>query len=156
MSGTGYPAKINVDGTGFRCAIVAASWHDEIVSRLIWGAQEYLSSANFSHEIFRVAGSFELPFACQQALSDDFDLAIALGLVVRGETPHFDFVAAGTTNGIMEVMLKFGKPIGFGLLTCESLEQANDRASISNLNFNKGAEAAYAAASLLETVKTEH
>lgn len=149
MSKTGYPEKSKIDGGSFTCAIVAAGWHKEIVSGLIWGATEYLNISSVKFKTFYVPGSFELPLACSKLLKSDFDFAIALGVILRGETPHFDFVATGATNGLMSVMLDVGKPIGFGLLTCDNEEQAIARSNRTSLESNKGAEAAHAAASLL-------
>jgi len=149
MSGIGIPNRSIINGGSFSCAIVAASWHKDIVSALIWGAVEYLKLSKIKYEIFEVPGSFELPLACSKKLNSDFDFAVALGVILRGETPHFDFVAAGATNGLMTVMLNSGKPIGFGILTCDNEKQALARADKTNIEFNKGAEAAHAAASLL-------
>ncbi len=135
---------------GFRFAIVASRWNDSIVSRLLAGARdalEELSADENAVEILRVPGSFEIPLcALKAAESGNFDAVICLGVIIRGETPHFDYIAAATARGIGEVSLKTGVPLLFGVITADNIEQAIDRAG-EKLN-NKGYEAARAAVEL--------
>ena len=135
---------------GFRFAIVASRWNDSIVSRLLAGARdalEELSADENAVEILRVPGSFEIPLcALKAAESGNFDAVICLGVIIRGETPHFDYIAAETARGIGEVSLKTGVPLLFGVITADNIEQAIDRAG-EKLN-NKGYEAGRAAVEL--------
>ncbi len=150
MSINGTPDLAAIPASGLNFSIVAASWHEEIMTGLLSGAISYLNSCNAaSIDVIRVPGSFELPIAVQSELHNPrIHAAIALGLVLRGDTPHFDYVCSGVTNGLMQVMLSTGKPIGFGLLTCNSISEAFDRAGLPGSTSNKGAEAANAAVAL--------
>ena len=136
-----------LSGKGFRFAIVASRWNDSIVSRLIAGALEALKEADVAEraiEVYRVPGSFELPLcALKAAGSDKFDAVICLGVIIRGETSHFDFIAGEAARGISEASLKTGIPVMFGVITAENVEQANARAGSGQ--DNKGFEAARAA-----------
>lgn len=133
-------------------AILAARFNDLIVERLISGAVDYLVRHGASEEnltLVRVPGAFEMPVVCKKlAASGDYDGIIALGAVIRGGTPHFDFVASEATKGLAHVSLESGVPVGFGLLTTDNIEQAIERAGTKA--GNKGVEAA---AALLETVR---
>jgi 6,7-dimethyl-8-ribityllumazine synthase len=136
-----------LNGRDFRFAIVASRWNDSLVSRLLDGALEALkevSAADDAIEVFRVPGSFELPLcALKAAESKKFNAVICLGVVIRGETPHFDFVAAEAARGIREVSLKTGVPVMFGVITANTVEQAKARAG--RKHDNQGYEAAMAA-----------
>lgn len=144
MAGYGAPT-LNIDGIGLRVAIVASSWHSRIMDGLIDGAQRGLAEAGVSDvQLVRVPGTFELPVACS-VLAGDHDALIALGVVIRGGTPHFDYVCAGATNGLTEVGVRTGTPIGFGVLTCDDEQQALDRAGLPGSVEDKGYEAATAA-----------
>jgi len=136
---------------GFRFAIVASRWNDSIVSRLIDGAHDALkelSADENTFEIFRVPGSFEIPLcALKAAESGKFDAVICLGVIIRGETPHFDYIATETVRGIGEAALKSGVPLLFGVITADNIDQAIDRAG-EKLS-NKGFEAARAAVELV-------
>jgi 6,7-dimethyl-8-ribityllumazine synthase len=138
---------VSLTGKDFRFAIVASRWNDSLVSRLVAGAVEALkesSVADDAIEIYRVPGSFELPLcALKAAEAGKFDAVICLGVVIRGETPHFDFVAAEAARGICEVSLKTGVPVMFGVITANTAEQADARAGAKH--DNKGYEAALAA-----------
>ena len=140
-----------LNGKDFRFAIVASRWNDSVVSRLIDGALDALREAAVADEqieIYRVPGSFELPLcALKAAESKKFDAVICLGVVIRGETPHFDFVAAEAARGISAVSLKTGMPVMFGVITANTVEQANARAAVKH--DNKGYEAALAAVELV-------
>lgn len=139
------------DCAGRRFGIVAARFYVEIADRLVDGARRALRDCGVRDEdvsLYDVPGCFELPLACRNLIdSDRFDALIALGAVVRGETPHFDFVAGECARGIMNVSLQSGTPIGFGVLTTETLAQAQERADPSG--GDKGYSAALAAASML-------
>lgn len=132
---------------GFRFAIVASRWNDSLVSRLIAGALEALQESQATDdaiEIFRVPGSFEIPLcALKAAQSGKFDAVICLGVIIRGETPHFDYVAAETARGTTNASLQTGVPLLFGVITADNVEQANARAGAKR--DNKGYDAALAA-----------
>jgi 6,7-dimethyl-8-ribityllumazine synthase len=133
-----------------KVAIISSRWHQEICDCLVKGAKRALEEAGVK-EIFTdyVAGSFELPLAAQLALKSGADAAIVLGVVLRGETPHFDYVCQGVTNGIMQTSLDLNKPIGFGVLTVDTLEQAIARSGVAGSKENKGYDSAIAALDLL-------
>jgi 6,7-dimethyl-8-ribityllumazine synthase len=132
---------------GFRFAIVASRWNDAIVSRLVEGAQKALkqaSAADDAVELFRVPGAFEIPLCAQKAAeSRRFDAVICLGVVIRGDTPHFEYIAAAAARGISEASLRTGVPLLFGVITADNVEQADERSR--NDENNKGYEAAMAA-----------
>jgi len=136
-----------LSANGFRFAIVASRWNDSLVSRLIDGALEALQESEAPDEavkIFRVPGCFEIPLcALKAAESGKFDAVICLGVIIRGETPHFDYVAAETARGVTEASLKTGVPLLFGVITADNVEQANARAGARR--DNKGYDAALAA-----------
>lgn len=150
MSGIGNPAYEVLPGKGKRIAVIAASWHPEIIDNLVYGAEQYLANCGATFHTYRVPGSFELPLAAKSLLQGDFDGAVVLGLVLRGETPHFDFVSSGVTHGLVQIMIEMEKPIGFGLLTCDTLDQAIARSEKSSGGSNKGIEAAHAAVSMIQ------
>ncbi len=142
--------QMNAEGLKF--AIVATRFNDFIVDRLVGGAVDYLIRHGGALEditLIRIPGAFELPVVCQKiAKSGKYDAIVALGAVIRGATPHFDFVASEATKGIAHISLDTGVPIGFGLLTTDTLEQAVERAG--SKAGNKGVEAS---AAVLETVR---
>ncbi len=145
MSGSGAPS-ISVDGSGLRVAVIAASWHETVMNGLVAGATGALAAAGVSDVVLvRVPGSFELPVAAARACDGSFDAVVALGVVIRGGTPHFEYVCQAATAGLAEVAVRTKVPIGFGLLTCDNEEQALDRAGLEGSRENKGAEAAEAA-----------
>ena len=145
MSGGGAP-KLEIDASDLQVAIVAASWHSEVMDGLIAGAERALKAAgNDTHELWRVPGAFELPLAAQKAIDAGAQAVIALGVVIRGETPHFDYVCSSATEGLTRVQLDSGVPIGFGLLTVDNEQQALDRAGLKGSVEDKGAEAVEAA-----------
>jgi 6,7-dimethyl-8-ribityllumazine synthase len=144
MSGEGSP-ELTVDGTGIRVTIVAASWHEEIMNGLIAGARRALEAAGASVSEVRVPGSFELPIVAKAALERGADAVVALGVIIRGGTPHFDYVADAATSGLTQVALLTGKPVGFGVLTLDDEQQGLDRAGLPGSKEDKGAEAAEAA-----------
>ncbi len=131
-----------------RVAVVAARFNERVTDKLLAGAVRALQDAGAVHETFRVPGSFELPAAARQlARSKRFDAVVPLGCLIRGETPHFEFIADAVANGLMRLSLEEDVPVVFGVLTCDSLAQALDRAG--GAEGNKGAEAAQAALEML-------
>jgi 6,7-dimethyl-8-ribityllumazine synthase len=144
MSGEGAPA-LDVDGAGLRVGVVAASWHPEVMGGLLAGARRALADAGVGDvEVIRVPGAFELPLGAARLL-DRCDAVVALGVVIRGGTPHFEYVCRAATDGLLRVSLDAGRPVGFGLLTCDDEQQAIDRAGLPRSREDKGAEAAQAA-----------
>lgn len=144
MSRHGSPT-LSVDGTGLRIAIVAASWHTTVMDGLVAGARRGLDMAHVDRvDLVRVPGTFELPVACA-ALAPHYNALVALGVVIRGGTPHFDYVCSGATQGLTEVAVRTHIPIGFGVLTCDDEQQALDRAGLPGSSEDKGHEAATAA-----------
>ena len=130
-----------------RYVLVVARWNSFVVEHLLGGALDTLRRHGISDEqmhIVRVPGAFEIPIACQKlAQRDDCDAIIALGAVIRGGTPHFEYVAGECTKGLAQVQMETGKPIAFGVLTVDSIEQAVERSGTKA--GNKGAEAAMSA-----------
>lgn len=148
MSGHGAP-ELKVDAQGLRVAVIAGSWHGEVMGGLIKGARETIVAAGADHTLFRVAGAFELPLAAQAALTDGgFDAAVCLGVIIRGGTPHFEYISSAVTDGLTRVQLDTGRPVGFGVLTTDDEQQALDRAGLPGSAESKGVEAAEAALQL--------
>ena len=146
MSGHGAPATTPLEAAGLRVAVVASSWHDEVMDGLIAGAERTLRASGVEdHLLVGVPGSFELPGVAGELAAQGYDAVVALGVVIRGGTPHFDFVCTAATDGLNRVALDHRVPIGFGLLTCDTEAQALDRAGIEGSREDKGAEATYAA-----------
>lgn len=143
MSGSGAPGITTPSASHLRVAIVAASWHQQVMDGLIEGAKRTLKEAGVEYCLIRVPGSFELPVAASRLVADH-DGVVALGVVIRGGTPHFDYVCSGTTTGLINVSVGSGKPVGFGVLTCDTEQQALDRAGLPGSSEDKGAEAASA------------
>jgi 6,7-dimethyl-8-ribityllumazine synthase len=134
-----------------RVAIISSSWHLDICNDLIAGAQRALKAASVRDvEVIYVPGSFEIPLAAQLAFEKGFDAVVAVGLVLEGQTPHFDYVCQGVTNGVMDVCLKFSAPIGFGVLMCNTLDQAIARSGRPGSSEDKGYDSAVAAIKLLQ------
>ncbi|CAI9392554.1 6,7-dimethyl-8-ribityllumazine synthase [Microbacterium sp. T2.11-28] len=145
MSGHGAPRVDRIDGTGLRVVVVAGTWHDTITDGLIAGAERVLDAAGASWRLVRVPGSFELPVASKVALDAGADAVVALGVIIRGGTPHFEYVSSAATDGLTRVALETGKPVGFGVLTLDDEQQGLDRAGLAGSKEDKGAEAADAA-----------
>ncbi|HEY6794530.1 MAG TPA: 6,7-dimethyl-8-ribityllumazine synthase [Kineosporiaceae bacterium] len=145
MSGAGAPV-IGVDGSGLRVAVVAASWHAQVMAGLRDGARRALAEAGVVDVIeITVPGTFELPVAAARLVADGVDAVVALGVVVRGGTPHFEYVCDAATSGLTQVAVRTGVPIGFGVLTCDTDEQAYQRSGLPGAKEDKGYEAATAA-----------
>lgn len=145
MSGAGAPRTEKIDGRGLNVVVIAGTWHEVISGGLIAGAERVLSDAGATYRVVRVPGSFELAIAAQAAFAGGADAVVALGVIIRGGTPHFEYVSAATTDGLTRVSLDAGKPIGFGVLTLDDEQQGLDRAGIEGSKEDKGAEAADAA-----------
>lgn len=154
MSVQGAHRRETVDGTGIRITIVAGRWHDEIATGLLEGARRYLAATGAMVEEVRVSGSFELPVASRAALDAGADAVVALGVIIRGGTPHFEFVADAATSGLTQVSVLTGKPIGFGVLTLDDERQGLDRAGLEGSKEDKGAEAAEAALTTALTIRS--
>lgn len=146
MSGAGAPTSPSpIDARGLNVVVIAGTWHDVITDGLIAGATRVLDAAGATHRLVRVPGSFELAVTAQAAFSGGADAVVALGVIIRGGTPHFEYVSAATTDGLTRVSLDAGKPVGFGLLTLDDEQQGLDRAGLPDSTEDKGAEAADAA-----------
>ncbi len=150
MSGEGSPS-LKVDASGLRVAVIAGKWHPEVMKGLIRGAHNTIVESGAEHDLFQVAGAFELALAAQAALTPvaqgggGYDAAVCLGVIIRGGTPHFDFVANSVTDGLTRVQLDTAKPVGFGVLTTDNDAQAIDRSGLPGSRESKGVEAAEAA-----------
>jgi 6,7-dimethyl-8-ribityllumazine synthase len=146
VSGEGAPQIGALDGTGLRVAVVAASWHTRVMDGLLAGARKALAEAAVADPVVvRVPGSFELPVAALHLARAGCDAVVALGVVIRGGTPHFEYVCTAVTDGLSRVALDTGVPVGFGVLTCDTEEQALARAGLDGSVEDKGLEAAQAA-----------
>ena len=145
MSGTGQPQQGGVDATGIRVVVVAGTWHSTISDALLAGAERMLEQANADYRVVRVAGAFELPVVSKAALDTGADAVVALGVIIRGGTPHFEYISAAATDGLTRVALDTGKPVGFGVLTTDDEQQALVRAGLPESREDKGFESADAA-----------
>lgn len=149
-----YQGKLG--GKGLKFAIVASRWNDFITSKLIEGALDALEKLGVEEkdvQIFKVPGSFEIPLtALKLAQSSKFDAIICLGVIIRGETPHFEYVAGEAAKGIGQVALQTGIPVLFGIVTADTAEQAMDRAGVKM--GNKGFETAMAAVEIVNLHKS--
>jgi len=129
-----------------RVAVVAARWHETVMAGLLDGALRALVEAGLADPlVLRVPGAFELPVACARLARARYDAVVALGAVIRGSTPHFEYVCRAATSGLTQVSTQTGTPIGFGVLTCDNEQQALDRAGLEGSSEDKGFEAAQAA-----------
>ena len=145
MSGEGQPQLAIAEAKDLKLAIVAGQWHATISEALIAGAQRVAQEAQIKDvTLVRVAGAIELPVVAQ-ALARTHDAVVALGVVIRGGTPHFDYVCQGVTQGLTDVSVRSRVPVGFGVLTTDDEAQALDRAGLPGSSEDKGAEAVEAA-----------
>jgi 6,7-dimethyl-8-ribityllumazine synthase len=145
VSGAGAPRLRIADCEGLRVAVVAARWHEPVVGGLLDGALRALAEAGITDPtVVRVPGAFELPVAAR-TVARGHDAVVALGVVVRGGTPHFEYVCQAATVGLTEVSVDTGVPVGFGVLTCDTDEQAYERSGLPGSKEDKGYEAAQAA-----------
>lgn len=149
------PIEGEFQAAGARFAIVVARWNGEITEKLLQGAQRALRRQDVAEDdlqVYRVPGAFELPLAARKvAETGRFDAVIVLGAVIRGGTPHFEYVCAETTRGIGEVALATGVPVAFGVLTTDDQEQARERAGPGG--DNKGEEAALTALEMVSLLR---
>ncbi|MET8622658.1 6,7-dimethyl-8-ribityllumazine synthase [Kitasatospora sp. NPDC004669] len=146
MSGHGAP-ELTIDGVAdLKVAVIAAQWHDKVMNGLLDGAHRALKELGIAEPtVLRVPGTFELPVAAKRLADRGYDAVIALGVVIRGGTPHFDYVCQAATVGLTQVSVDTGVPVGFGVLTCDNEEQALDRAGLPGSAEDKGHEAVTAA-----------
>jgi 6,7-dimethyl-8-ribityllumazine synthase len=153
VSGSGAP-ELKVSAVGKKVFVVHTSWHTQVIDGLVSGANKELLAAGCEDINFlQVPGAFELPLAAKVAIESGADAVIALGVVIRGETPHFDYVCKAATDGLTILQLETSIPIGFGLLTVDTLQQALDRAGLAGSKENKGKEAVQAALHMLNLVR---
>jgi len=154
MSGSGAPT-IDLSGArGIRVAVVASSWHDTVMDALVASATRTLDAAGATYDLIRVPGAFELPVVAKAAAAAGNDAVVALGVVIRGGTPHFDYVCSAATDGLTRVAIDTGVPVGFGLLTCDDEAQALDRAGLPGSSEDKGREAVEAALATVLTLRS--
>jgi len=154
MSGAGAPDNKPLDCRDLRIAVVAASWHEQVMDGLIDGAQR--ACRDFKVEapsVVRVPGTFELPVAAAALAAQGYDAVVALGVVIRGGTPHFEYVCSAATDGLTRVALDHQTPIGFGVLTTDDDAQALDRAGLEGSKEDKGYEATAAALHTAHTLR---
>jgi 6,7-dimethyl-8-ribityllumazine synthase len=147
VSGSGAPAAGAVEGADkLRVALVASTWHKRVMDGLVAGARRAFTDSGVGDVTeVRVPGAFELPVAASRLAAAGFDAIVALGVVIRGGTPHFEYVCQAATAGLTAVAERTGVPVGFGVLTCENEQQALDRAGLPGSPEDKGYEAAAAA-----------
>jgi 6,7-dimethyl-8-ribityllumazine synthase len=142
-----------VDASGLRLAIVASTWHTTICDALLEGARKAASNSGIDEpDVIRVLGAIEIPVVAQQ-LAKSHDAVVALGVVIRGQTPHFDYVCDAVTQGLTRVSLDEGTPVANGVLTTNDEQQALDRAGLPGSAEDKGAQAAAAALSTALTLR---
>ena len=159
MSGTGAPElAVNPADlkkcTHLRVGIIAAQWHTEVMDALLDSARKALAEIGIDEpRVVRVPGCFELPVAAHALAKRRYDAIVALGVVVRGGTPHFDYVCRAATDGLTKVAVDSDIPIGFGVLTCDTDQQALDRAGLPGSAEDKGREAVLSAVATALTLK---
>ncbi|MGK4584603.1 6,7-dimethyl-8-ribityllumazine synthase [Kitasatospora sp. HPMI-4] len=154
MSGHGAP-ELTIEGAAdLRVAVVAAQWHEQVMNGLLGGAHRALKELGVAEPtVIRVPGTFELPVAAKRLAEHGYDAVIALGVVIRGGTPHFDYVCEAATLGLTQVGVDTGVPVGFGVLTCDNEQQAIDRAGLEGSAEDKGHEAVTAAVATAVTLR---
>ena len=154
MSGHGAPTTEPVDCSDLRVAVVAASWHTEVMDGLLAGTQRALDAHGVAeHHLERVPGTFELPVVASALAGKGYDTVVALGVVIRGGTPHFEYVCSAATDGLTRVALDHTVAVGFGVLTCDTDQQALDRAGLEGSSEDKGYEATSAALLTARSIK---
>ncbi|MDQ1618390.1 MAG: 6,7-dimethyl-8-ribityllumazine synthase [Actinomycetota bacterium] len=146
MSGAGAPDLQVAGAGGLRVAVVAALWHETVMAGLVGGAVRALRECGIDEPtVVRVPGSFELPVVAARLAGLGYEAVVALGVVIRGGTPHFDYVCQAATDGLTRVSIDSGVPVGFGVLTCDDEAQALARAGLEGSQEDKGRDAALAA-----------
>ncbi|HEU5037175.1 MAG TPA: 6,7-dimethyl-8-ribityllumazine synthase [Nocardioides sp.] len=153
MAGHGAPEAETFDASGLRVAVVAASWHTQVMDGLLAGAQRALADFHATADTVRVPGTFELPVVAGALAAQGYDAVVALGVVVRGGTPHFEYVCSAATDGLTRVALDHSVAVGFGVLTCDDDQQALDRAGLEGSKEDKGYEATAAALLTARTLR---
>ena len=153
MSGSGAPTLDIAGVSGLRVAVVASSWHETVMDGLVAGAVRALDALEVQHDLVRVPGAFELPIVARASAVAGYDAVVALGVVIRGGTPHFEYVCQAATDGLARVAADTGVPVGFGLLTCDDEAQALARAGLPGSTEDKGREAAEAALATVVTLR---
>lgn len=154
MSGAGAPKHTPVDLHDLRVAIVAASWHQTVMDGLVAGARRACEDHGVRQPtLVRVPGTFELPVVAAALAEQGYDAVVALGVVIRGGTPHFDYVCSAATEGLTRVALDHRTAVGFGVLTCDTEEQALDRAGLAGSHEDKGYQATAAALGTADTLR---
>jgi 6,7-dimethyl-8-ribityllumazine synthase len=148
-----HQGRLNAEG--FRFALVSSRWNDFLTARLVEGALDALERLGADEngvELFKVPGSFEIPLLARKlAASGKFDAVVCLGTIIRGQTPHFEYIAGEVTKGIAQAGMETGVPVVYGIVTADTLEQAIDRAGVKA--GNKGFEAAMSAVELVNLYK---
>ena len=143
-----------VDCSDLRVAVVAASWHTQVMDGLVAGAERALADYSVTDaEVVRVPGTFELPVVASALAQQGYDAVVALGVVIRGGTPHFEYVCTAATDGLTRVALDHTVAVGFGVLTCDTEQQALDRAGLEGSREDKGYEATSAALLTARTLR---
>ncbi|TMR20694.1 6,7-dimethyl-8-ribityllumazine synthase [Nonomuraea turkmeniaca] len=155
MSGEGRPGVAAPDASGLTVGVVAASWHAKITDQLVARAVQACDDSGARATVVRVPGSLEIPVVAQ-ALARRCDAVVALGAVIRGETAHFDYVCDSVTSGLTRISLDEEIPVGNGLLTCDTLDQALDRSGLPGSKEDKGYESAVAALETALLLRTLH
>jgi 6,7-dimethyl-8-ribityllumazine synthase len=155
VSKHGAPETLPVDSSDLNVAVVAASWHQRVMDGLVAGAERALADHEVtSSTLVRVPGAFELPVVAAALAEQGYDAVVALGVVIRGGTPHFDYVCQAATDGLTRVALDHRTAVGFGVLTCDTDEQALDRAGLEGSREDKGYEATAAALATARTLRS--
>lgn len=155
MTSEGVP-ELNVRLEGAKVAVVAALWHGKIVDAMVECATKAILDAGAEAMVVRVPGAFELPVVAGAVASAGFDGVVALGVVIRGATPHFNYVCHAATAGLTQVAVLTGVPVSFGLLTCDNEEQALHRSGLPGSTENKGREAAEAVLATVQALRSLH
>ena len=152
MSGSGAPEQSVPHARGMKVTVVATQWHERVMEGLVTGALRAVEEAGAQASVVRAVGSFELPVLAAAAARGGAEAVVALSVVIRGGTPHFDYVCRAATDGLSRVALDTGVPVGFGVLTCDDEAQALARCGGPGSDEDKGYEAACAAMSTALTL----
>jgi len=153
VSGEGAASVEPFDASELRVAVVAASWHTQVMDGLLAGATRACADFKAEPDVVRVPGTFELPVVASALAEQGYDAVVALGVVIRGGTPHFDYVCNAATDGLTRVALDHTAAVGFGVLTCDTEQQALDRAGLEGSSEDKGYEATAAALATARTLR---
>jgi 6,7-dimethyl-8-ribityllumazine synthase len=155
VSGKGAPELSVRNVSDLRVAVIASQWHEKVMDGLVDGALRALRDLGIDEPtLLRVPGTWELSVAAKALAGRGYDAVVALGVVIRGGTPHFEYVCQGVTQGLTQVAVETGVPVGFGVLTCDDEEQALDRAGLPGSHEDKGHEAVTAAVATAATLRS--